>query len=614
MKLVFILFFSVNLANASEPLTIAVEDRDVDRVKKLIANGYKVNERDHSLNGSTVLVLAIQNNHLEMVKILLEAGMYPDDWASSPDGSTSSGTPLLHAAREVLDAVREKRYEDSGNEELIIEELLKQGAEVSLTLLREVSSLGLSKTLENLLKYVDEKDKERFVDMTLISASTYKIVNNLLGKHGANPNAVTEYGVTTLIDAVQNGYYKIAMELIAKGASVNEADKSGTTVLMHVLNNMHRYKVAHLEMIIDKLIAKGASVNEADKSGTTVLMHVLNNMHRYKVAHLEMVIDKLMTAGASVKDGNILAYFIKNIANYYSRDDEQNIRILKILLKNGAKIDEKDKDVNTNLLLYVTKNKYFELVDQLIKARADVNVSSFYDFTNFDNRTPFDDGMTPLVHASRHGDLGAVKKLIEAGAEVGPLGGFSPSKALTEAVQAGHLEVVRTLIKTDAKYTNDYDNLALLKFSSYGNIDAIEKLIEDGAKVNSQIIGFITPLRAAARYGHLGAVKKLIEAGAEVNLDHGSLFFEKRTALHEAIASQRLDIVEVLLEAGAMVEDVEELLYRTKINTRWDKKFNMALQQLFRNNHLKRTKNVGSQQAGKALEKKGICEGLFSNK
>ncbi len=557
MKVAFFIFsfiFSVNLANASEPLTIAVENGDVDRVKELIANGYKVNERDHSLSGSTVLILAVQDNNLEMVKILLEAGMYPNDYASF-------GPALVHALREVLDAITEKRYEDSGSEELIVKKLLEHGAEVSLTLLKEVSRLGLPKTtVGNLLKYVDAKEKDG--NTALIEASTYEVVVEA----GANPNAVNKHGVTLLINALKNGHYKKAKKLIELGANVNAIDQNGKTAFIYAIENLHYYG----SEIIETLISAGANVNAIDQNGKTALI-----------------------------------YLIKQIDRYYNSGSEQAIKTIEMLFKNGAELDAKDKDANTRLLLFVLRNKYFEPVEKLIALGADVNASIA--------------GMTPLMYASKYGNVNAVEKLIKAGADVdAALDNFGGRRtmALDEALKAGHLEVVRRLIKANSLNflnisvdTDAVDNLALALFSYSGNAKAIGKLIALGANVNFSTPYYgITPLMYASGSENVEAVKKLIKAGADVNVKDK----DGKTAFHRAFINKRLAVVEALLKAGAVVDVVKLNKALFKAGAVVDVKLTEVLQQLLKDNNRKTTKHVGSQQAGKALA--GKCEGSFSNR
>src|SRR5574341_1566349 len=76
--------------NSMTALMRAVQNNDVDEVKKLIAQGTNVNELD--ANQDAPLVMAAYEGHTEIVKLLLEAGA--DVTAVDP----SMKATALHAA------------------------------------------------------------------------------------------------------------------------------------------------------------------------------------------------------------------------------------------------------------------------------------------------------------------------------------------------------------------------------------------------------------------------------------------------------------------------------------------------------------------------------------
>jgi ankyrin repeat protein len=95
-----------------------------------------------------------------------------------------------------------------------------------------------------------------------------------------------------------------------------------------------------------------------------------------------------------VSGGTILHAFI----------EEENIDVVKKLIKAGADVDAKDKRGETPLHTATVKRD-IEIVEKLINAGANVNVK--------DNRD-----RTPLAQAAEDCSIKIVKKLIEAGAHV----------------------------------------------------------------------------------------------------------------------------------------------------------------------------------------------------
>lgn len=82
-----------------------------------------------------------------------------------------------------------------------------------------------------------------------------------------------------------------------------------------------------------------------------------------------------------------------------------------------------------------------------------------------------------------------------------------------------------------------------------GDLEAVKKLIEKGAKVDKKDIAGQTPLMYAAEAGKLEVVQYLVEKGADVNAVSGKQ--GRGTALIYAAAANQIDVVNFLLENGA---------------------------------------------------------------
>ena len=86
--------------------------------------------------------------------------------------------------------------------------------------------------------------------------------------------------------------------------------------------------------------------------------------------------------------------------------------------------------------------------------------------------------------------------------------------------------------------------------SSGGETETALKLIKEGAEVNARTASGLTPLHEVGTgKGNVEIAKALIQAGADVNAinAHGA------TPLHRAADHEKLEIVKVLLKAGAYV-------------------------------------------------------------
>ena len=115
-----------------------------------------------------------------------------------------------------------------------------------------------------------------------------------------------------------------------------------------------------------------------------------------------------------------------------------------------------------------------------------------------------------LIKASRLGDLEKVKELVEQGSKVNQED-KNGNTALIYAEEKGHLGTAEYL----RQKMNELNELCAA--AEAGHLDIVKTLIEHGADVNAVAREGWTALLIAADYGHFGIVKTLIEHGADVN-------------------------------------------------------------------------------------------------
>src|SRR6266702_4684703 len=163
-------------------------------------------------------------------------------------------------------------------------------------------------------------------------------------------------------------------------------------------------------------------------------------------------------------------------------------------------------------------------------------------------------GARPLYYAALCGFHELVDHLILTYPQCASARGGRCGTALHSASFAGHLQIVRLLLRhgvdVDAR---DYASCTPLGFASQsGHRDTVQCLIDHGADVNLKGDDHNTPLTLAAFNGHIDVVRVLLEHNANVNSqdDHS------RTPLHDAICGDDPKgdyprVVRLLLEHGA---------------------------------------------------------------
>jgi beta-lactamase regulating signal transducer with metallopeptidase domain len=171
-----------------------------------------------------------------------------------------------------------------------------------------------------------------------------------------------------------------------------------------------------------------------------------------------------------------------------------------------------------------------------------------------------------LVAFAGDGELENAQAALAAGADINTIvpGDGTP---LIAAAGDGHLEVVSFLLDkgADPNLSVRGEGTALIAAAGEGYAAIVDLLLQRGAQVNQIAEGDETALIQAADEGHLDVVTLLVSKGADVNLgayveevdwdtDFNGIRDRRtvlRTPLNEAADEGHLDIVRLLISAGA---------------------------------------------------------------
>jgi ankyrin repeat protein len=184
-----------------------------------------------------------------------------------------------------------------------------------------------------------------------------------------------------------------------------------------------------------------------------------------------------------------------------------DVALIGQLLASGAKIDQRDTDRRTALLV-ATQNNAIAAAQALIAAGADVNAKDAIQDT-------------PYLYAAAEGRLEILRLILATGKanlkDTNRYGGTG----LIPAAHHGHPETVRELLKTGIAidHINNLGWTALLEtilLSDGGPVhqDILRQLIAAGANVNLADAEGETPLAHARQRGYAEMAKMLEKAGA----------------------------------------------------------------------------------------------------
>jgi beta-lactamase regulating signal transducer with metallopeptidase domain len=162
-----------------------------------------------------------------------------------------------------------------------------------------------------------------------------------------------------------------------------------------------------------------------------------------------------------------------------------------------------------------------------------------------------------LLEAAADGDLDAIRKLLDAGADVNAaiVGDGSP---LIAAARSGRLDAVRLLLNRGADVDKGVpgDGSPLSMASREGHVDVVILLLDRGATVDQVVVGDENALIQASGGGSLEVVKHLVLRGADVNArvwaPRSGARSEWRTPLGVARQGRHASVAAFLQSAGAV--------------------------------------------------------------
>ena len=491
-------------------------------IKELVLNyGKDINQTDDEDIGG--LYQAIKHNNIKAVKFFIENNANVE--IATFDGTT----PLVLAIEE--------------NKPKIVELLIKEGkANIYGVYAKETEKYPIYCAVKNknlnmikiLLDNNFDLKRESYILSYAMENSDENIVKYLV-ENGAD---MYSYEITALYQAVLNLNPKLVEYFLDKGASIEKA--GGTDVYGNIMmaaagskfNNSNDKSPVDLTLL-EKSAENSAKITEMliGKADKNIINDSLEGKTPLIIAVGNSYID---TAKILIENGaNINAVDIEGWSALSYAVNNGDIESAKLLLENKAKIKDE--------LLIAIKSPIVEsrinIMKLLIDNKANINYAD-------------EDEFTPLNIAIESGDMELTKFLITNGANVNSLMQDGVS-LIGYAIAQNNMDLLQILIENGANVNNtngdSWADTPLKTASRLGLDNVVRILLSRNADINSVDMNGNTALHTAALNSQLSVVKLLLEKNPNLDIQNKV----GNTALHLAVISGNIDIVGELVLKGA---------------------------------------------------------------
>ena len=382
-------------------LYYAVENNNVEMSKILINEGLDAG-RNYGYEYPYYLTdAAINNNNLDMLKILLQSGDIDLESSLIPDAIEENNIEMVKYLISIGQDVNAQIFADGGWINSPMKVAAQNGnIEIAKLLIDEGANLNSSDDyIYNAIDYGNYDIAKLLIDNDVFNLNTnttreqaielakkqkYYEIEKLLSSEDSNNIA----GYDELMNAVSKGDMKALEKLIKDDTDLNKQYDNITPINLAAARNDKE--------MVKFLAEKGADINLEDGYGYTPLIIAI----KYRNIGLAKNIIDLkpdLNAICSATGDTPLTYLVN--ANKYGGGAD----LCYYMIKNGADINKKNKEGNTPLMIAAASYNY-GIVGVLVNMGADYNIKNKEGKTAIDIASARDD-TSALHHMTNPSDL-----------------------------------------------------------------------------------------------------------------------------------------------------------------------------------------------------------------
>jgi ankyrin repeat protein len=225
-----------------------------------------------------------------------------------------------------------------------------QGTSKNFPRLCAAACFGLIETVKLLLEKgadIEAKTSNGRTTLYVAASNGHEAVVRLLLEKGANTEAVNKNKWTALHAAASNGHEAVVRLLLEKGANTEAEHENGWTALHVAASNGH-------EAVVRLLLEKGANTEAKHEYGRTALQVAAQDGH-------EAVVRLLLEKGADIEAVDQDGWTALQVAAWDGHE-----AVVRLLLEKGADTEAEDKYGWT--ALYTAASSGYEAVVKLLEA------------------------------------------------------------------------------------------------------------------------------------------------------------------------------------------------------------------------------------------------------
>jgi|GEM_PF-1684314 len=613
-----------NGAKSSSGLYDACKTNDLKWIQTLL---------DYGLKDSEAIIAAVENGHLEVVKLLVNKG-YPVNVSQKRKPGLFRKyyvTPIELAIENRFDAIaiylvdHGVSVEEAINQAMtvsrneLVKKLTDRGCDLNALFLnaigqsnKEIASHALLKGADRFAKDKEgrtavliaiEKGEQTMIDYTInelkldINGVTAKHENALmLAAKSSNLDLVSKlldktinlefennYGETALFYAARNENSAILELFLAKQINLKKVNNDGNNILLDAAFRGNFVKVS-------RLMDAGVDYMLTNKQGYNVLSYLVNQSDysfdkKMAMTLLEKGLDvnssgtskeSLVFKAVEMNDLIFLDYLRGKGANFDpknssgQRPDCKNPQIIKYLIENGADINGVDSWKNTYMCVALS-NHDLELAAYLIAKKINLEQACYFD-------------EPALIKAIKEEDLAFVKFLVENNADVNVIGYFKENAA-QYAKKTGNQELIDYL-KSKGAMTKEEHNAYILarmedtkKLNGYLETNAVNEAVVLLNKFPDMVV---SPDQLK-KMGILSVTANSLEL-LQIVLEryrfdlNKSVNFQGQTLLMVASENGKFDLVKLLVNKGTDPK-LEDSFGKTAVDYAKDKEIKTFLKE-----------------------------------